>query len=372
MSEQEGDIYKQLQEHLNKMPIGIPPVKSGSGLRLLKDLFTPEEAKIAMYLRFGWDRDLEPLEAIFKRVKPSGIALVDLEEKLDNMFKKGLLMFKREGETKFYGNALLMVGMFEFQVDRLSKSFIKNFDQYFLEGWLPEAVKLKASQLRTIPVEESIEPELNVSTYDNLESLLETTEGPISVANCVCRQMKDMLGEPCKATDRREVCLQFGHAAHLYIEQGKGRKISKQEALEILRKSQEEGLVLEPDNSQQLSFICCCCGCCCENLTKMKLFPRPGDFTVTNFYAALNPDLCESCGICVQICPMDAIKLKGEIAKIRTRRCIGCGNCVAKCPQDAIYLEKRERQFTPFPSMDELYDKVSERKERMKSNTSGR
>ncbi|TFG01080.1 MAG: 4Fe-4S dicluster domain-containing protein [Promethearchaeota archaeon] len=365
MSNEEEVVYKELQEHLNKMPIGIPSVKSGSGLRLLKTLFTPQEAKIAKFLRFGWERDLESLDKIYQRAKETGISLEELETILDQMMKKGLVMFKRENDKKFYGNALLMVGMFEFQVNELNEDFIKEFDKYFMEGWLPEALKLKASQLRTIPVEESIEPEMNVSIYDDLESLLETTDGPYSVANCVCRQMKDMLGEPCKATDRREVCLQFGYAAKLYIEQGKGREITKNEVLEILRKSQEEGLVLEPDNSQHLSFICCCCGCCCENLTKMKLFPRPGDYTVTNHYANIDDELCIGCGSCVEICPMDAIKLKNDKAQIKKRRCIGCGNCVAKCPSDAIILKKKDRQFTPFPTMDELFDKILERKTKL-------
>jgi ferredoxin len=367
MADTDEKIYKNLQEHLNNMPIGIPAVKSGAGLRLLKDLFTPEEAKIAMYLRFGWKRDLEPLETIYERAKESGISLEQLEIILDRMMKKGLIMFKRENDKKYYGNALLMVGMFEFQVNQLNMDFIEDFDQYFMEGWLPEAVKLKASQLRIIPVEQSIEPDMTVSRFDDLKSLLETTDGPYSVANCVCRQMKDMVGERCQVTDRREVCLQFGYAAQLYIEQGKGREITKQEALDILRKSQEEGLVLEPDNSQELNFICCCCGCCCENLTKMKLFPRPGDFTVTNHFALVDDELCVGCGTCVEICPMDAIKLKNDVAAIKKKRCIGCGNCVAKCPSDAITLEKRDRQFTPFPTMDELYDKILERKERINS-----
>lgn len=367
MSNEKTDIYKQLQAHLEEMPIGMPPVKSGSGLRLLKTLFTPEEAEIAMFLRFGWHRDLEPLDVIYERAKESGISLEKLEESLDKMVKKGLIMYKRENNKKFYGNAALMVGMFEFQVNKLKPEFIEDFHQYFDEGWLPEALKLKAAQLRTIPVEQSIQHDITVSKFDDLERLIETTDGPYSVANCVCRQLKDMEGEPCKATSRREICLQFGYAAEMYIEQGNGREITKEEALEILRKSEEEGLVLEPDNSQELNFICSCCGCCCENLTRMKMFPNPGNFTVTNYYAKVDKDLCVGCGTCVDICPMDAIELEDDISSISKKRCIGCGNCSAKCPQDAISLEKRERQFTPFPTMDDLFDKVLERKKRLKS-----
>ncbi len=368
----EIEIYKKLQQHLDKMPIGFPPSKSGSGLRLLKHLFTPEEAELATYLRFSWERDLEPIDVIYERVKDKNITKEELEEKLDSMVKKGLLMFKKENSLKYYGNALLMVGMFEFQVNRLDQlpeEFIKDFHDYFDESWLPEAFKVKGSQLRTIPIEKSIEFEENVADFDNLESLIESTQGPYMVTNCICKQLKDLEGEPCKVTSRREVCMGFGYAAKMYIEQGWGREISKDEAIEILRQNQEDGLVLQPDNSQELGFICSCCSCCCESLSRYIKFPNPGSMSITNYYAEIDPELCNGCGTCVNICPMEAIKLQDDISKIKKKRCIGCGNCVVKCPVEAISLKKRDKQFTPFPTMDDLFDKISERKKRLEQKT---
>jgi len=358
--------YRKLQEHLDKMPLGFPPSKSGSDIKLLKRLFSPHEAKIALFLKFGWERDLEPLNTIYERAKETGISKEELEQVLDKMVQKGLLMFKRELEKKYYGNALLMIGMFEFQVNKLTKEFIEDFHDYFGKIWLAEAIKLKGAQLRVIPVEQSIESGHTVSTYDDVIKLLDTTDGPYMVTNCLCRQIKDILKQPCKATSRREICLAFGFAAELYIEQGWGRAISKEEVLEILRKNQEEGLVLQPDNSQNLTVICSCCSCCCEGLSKTKLLPNPGDLTITNFYADVESDLCSGCGTCVDICPMEAITLIDDISSIKRKRCIGCGNCVIKCPSEAIKLHKRERQFIPYPTMDDLFDKVMERKGKLK------
>ncbi|TFF87231.1 MAG: 4Fe-4S dicluster domain-containing protein, partial [Promethearchaeota archaeon] len=361
----DSEIYKQLQQHLNKMPIGFPPSKSGSGIRLLKHLFTPEEAELATFLRFGWKRDLEPIDVIYKRMKNKNITEKQLEEKLDSMAKKGLLMFNRENDTKYYGNALLMVGMFEFQVnklDQLPKEFIKDFHDYFDEAWLPEAFKVKGAQLRTIPIEKSIEFERNVNQFDSLESLIENTTGPYMVTNCICKQLKDLEGDPCKVTSRREICMGFGHAAKMYIEQGWGREISRDEAIEILHQNQEDGLVLQPDNSQELGFLCSCCSCCCESLSRYIKFPNPGNMTITNFYAEIDPELCTGCGICVDICPMEAIKLRNDVSSVKKKRCIGCGNCVVKCPVDAINLKKKEREFIPFPTMDDLFDKINVRK----------
>lgn len=359
------DIYRKLQKHLDQMPIGFPSVKSGSDIRLLKHLFSPEEAKVAMFLKFGWERDLEPLEIIYQKAKEFGISLEEMESTLDRMVSKGSIMFKREKGKKYYGNALLMVGMFEFQVNNLTKEFIKDFHDYFEEGWLPEAFRVKGAQLRVVPVEKSIEFEKGTNNYDDVIELIKSTEGPIMVTNCICKQLKDILNEPCKITDRREVCMAFGIPAQLFIDQERGRTITEKEALEILRKNQKDGLILQPDNSQKLSFLCSCCSCCCENLSKVVSFPNPARITITNYYAKVDSDICTGCGTCAVICQMKAITLDDEVSSIERQRCIGCGNCVAQCPSEAISLYNKEKQFTPFATMDELFDNIMQRKIRL-------
>jgi len=356
------DVYRKLQEHLDKMPIGFPTTKSGSDIRILRKLFTPEQANVATFLRFGWERDLETLDTIYDRNVDNKFSKEDLGNILDEMGQKGLIMTKRDGDQNYYGNALLMVGIFEFQVNRLDKDFIEDFHDYFDEGWLPETLKLKGAQLRTIPIEKSIELEQNVSDFDKVQELLKTTDGPYMVANCICKQLKDIEEHPCKVTDRREICMGFGHAAKLYINQGWGREITKEEAISILKKNQEEGLVLQADNSQKLTFLCSCCSCCCEGLSRFLKIPNPGKMMISNYFAEVDGDYCTGCETCIEICPMEAIKIVDGIANIKQKRCIGCGNCVAKCPSEAISLKKKERQFLPFPTMDDLFDKIMQRK----------
>ncbi|MFX0073807.1 MAG: hypothetical protein ACFE96_00080 [Candidatus Hermodarchaeota archaeon] len=95
---EEVDVYRVLQKHLDKMPIGFPATKSGSDIRLLKHLFTPQEAKIATLLKFGWERDLETLDAIYDRVKDKSMTKEDLGIILDEMGRKGLIMTKRDSD----------------------------------------------------------------------------------------------------------------------------------------------------------------------------------------------------------------------------------------------------------------------------------
>ena len=42
--------YRDLQEHLDKETLGFPATESGSDIRLLKQLFTPEQVKTVINL----------------------------------------------------------------------------------------------------------------------------------------------------------------------------------------------------------------------------------------------------------------------------------------------------------------------------------
>jgi electron transport complex protein RnfB len=84
MNEAQSDIYRKLQQHLDKFPIGFPPTESGIEIELLKHLFSPDEAKIACKLSDSY----EPSEIIYERVKNIVISIDDLTCILDKMVKK--------------------------------------------------------------------------------------------------------------------------------------------------------------------------------------------------------------------------------------------------------------------------------------------
>ncbi len=86
----ELNVYRELQQLLQTLPIGFPETKSGADIRILKHLFTPEEAKIATYMKFSWD-NLEPVESINERAKELGYTVEELKECLDKMVSKGAI-----------------------------------------------------------------------------------------------------------------------------------------------------------------------------------------------------------------------------------------------------------------------------------------
>jgi len=348
----EESIYRDLQKHLDELPVGYPSTESGVEIRILKHLFTPFEAELATQLSLI----PEPLSRIHARTGgKTGLTVEELEQHLDQMVLKGIILTRTEQGVKCYSNAMLVVGIYELQVDRLTKEFAQDMLQYLEEAFGQELFRSRVPQLRTIPVNKSIAHERRVSTYDDIRRIIDGVQGQIAVANCICRQSKDVIGAGCKHTSLRETCLIFGAMAQQHLDMGAARLITKQEALEILRKAEEAALVLQPENVQRPHYICCCCGDCCGVLTSLKRFPHPAEFCVSNYQAKVDTERCNACEACVDRCRMEAITIAEGMARISAERCIGCGNCAVSCSLHAIGLEKKEDETVPPLGTKALY-----------------
>jgi NAD-dependent dihydropyrimidine dehydrogenase PreA subunit len=352
MGSEDIAIYRNLQKHLDKLPVGFPPTKSGVELKLLKYLFTPEEAKIATKLSFTY----ESIKIIYNRVKESNLSITELEAILENCVSKGAIHYKKDGEEKLYANAMLVIGIFEYQVNKLTMEFMDLMKQYGQEAFDVELFYTRTSQTRIIPVEKSIAHENLVETYSNVREIIKNADEPIAVTNCVCRQKQDVRRErdPCKLTDRYETCLGFGHSAQMYIDQGWARKISKKEALKILDKNEETGLILQPGNAIRPDFICSCCGCCCGLLRDLKKMNNPAKLLKTNYVVEIDSELCIGCGICIDRCQMGALNLIDDVSTVNRKKCLGCGLCVVTCSAEAIKLKNKEKETTPPKTTDDL------------------
>jgi Pyruvate/2-oxoacid:ferredoxin oxidoreductase delta subunit len=353
----EADVYRALQKHLDAMPGGFPATESGVEIRILKHLFTVEEAELATKLEFS-TYPTESLESIFERLKGTAKSKDELEATLDRMARKGLLVFKLEDGAKYYNNAQWVVGIYEFQVDKLTKELSEDISRYNREAFGKTLFTSQPTQLRVIPVGKSIKPEDSIASYDDIRAMLPEIEGPFSVASCICRQRRNLAENPCKVTDRNETCLIFGTFGQMYIDQGWGREISRNELMEIVDANETEGLVLQPSNSEHLDFLCSCCGCCCGLLSGKGALPKPIDFFTTNYHSVVNSDLCTSCGTCVDLCQMKALSIHDDLLVVNLDRCIGCGVCIANCPEEAITLMKREKELIPPETMEDTFASI--------------
>ena len=344
-------LYRRLQQHLDRMPVGFPASESGVELEILRQLFTPEEATVALEL----SAFPEPAATIQKRVEPR-TSLAGLIGLLDQMAEKGLILRLPAKEGYRYSKLIYAIGMYERQVDRLSPKLERDSRQYMEEAFRYAFHSKKTTQMRVAPVNKTIPAVRHVATYEDIRAYVQASGGPFAKMTCICRHGKDLLGEKCKQTTLRENCLTMSYAATWMVEYGVARFISREEMLTLLEQADQEGLVLQPENTKQPLFLCCCCGCCCGVLTSAKRFPSPADYFSSNYCARVDPDACASCGTCEVRCQMDAIHTGPEgKSEVDRSRCIGCGLCVTTCPSDALHLEEKDAARVPPDDTRALY-----------------
>jgi len=322
------DVYQQLATFLDNLPGGFPATESGVELKILKRLFTPEEAELAMHLAL---LEEPPRVIAYRAKKPLG----EVAEMLDRMEKKGLIYARhKEGREPRYTATQFVVGIYEFQLNKMDKEIAGYFEEY-LQNIIDLDVWKKAPQIRTVPVGESIDAEIKILDYERAEQLVHS-HTKFRLAPCICRQEQEILGDPCDKP--METCMSFGSGADFYVRNGMGRYITKEEALGVLQLAKETGLVVQPGAAKHATFICTCCGCCCGVLTNLKRHPKPAEIAHTPFYAGHEDELCDGCELCLDRCQMEALFLDDGIIHVDRDRCIGCGLCVTSCPNKALSL----------------------------------
>ncbi len=333
------DVYRKLQERIDELPVPFPSTASGVELRLLKALFDKREALVALSL----SALLESVETIRRRV--GNMRQDELALLLMGLAKKGAINsgVTRVGDKRVrtYGLAPLVVGMFEFQVDKLTPEYVRDFHEYLEEGFRSSVLGVRTKQIRTVPIRAEVASDRAVAPYNDIRSYVANHPGPFSVINCVCRQSAELIGEACTTSSTHETCLTVGHVPF------RARRLSHEEILEILDRSEREGHVLQPQNSQKPIFICCCCRDCCELLRNARKLPRPAAAIPNAYHAVVDEERCTGCRVCVKRCPMDAVTVTDKLAHVDEGRCIGCGLCATTCPEGAITLVLRKDASRP-------------------------
>jgi len=350
-------VYRSLRQHLDKQTLGYPATKSGAEIRILKRLFSPEEAQLALHLNH---KPTSP-EHVYELAKASGLSFDNVKNMLTTMAKNSVIgLVEKEGK-QFFHTIPFIVGIFEGQLTKLTPDFLQDFDQFVSDkAFGLTMLSTEVPQMRTIPIGKSISVEHHVATYDHIVDVIKGSDGPFAILECICRKSAALRGNPCKKTTRHETCMPIGDMAKYAVEQGTGRAISRDEALSISQMNEDEGLVFQPSNNQKVDFVCACCGCCCGMLNMQKSLPKPVDFWATNFYASVNTEVCSGCGTCIERCQVGALTVddRTQASSVNRNRCIGCGNCVVTCPTGAMSLLKKEKEVVPPRDYEDLYDVI--------------
>lgn len=281
--------------------------------------------------------------------------LADREEKISNitskfpllkrsltesLYKKGYLLKQlRRGDNYYRSNTF----------DQIIKRFVNHNPKYkglpyeqrillqerISEMYLKRMRASKKPVYRVVPIEETIQDKRQLIPYYQAIHYLKEASG-LALIDCICRTTFNRCNKP------RRVCLALGEQAEFFIDRGIAGEIDIQRGKEILEIAEENGLVHSINNIKSPNFLCNCCECCCvfvQALKKQGIFASIGK---SGFFASLDEELCNQCGICVDKCIFGAISDENENIKFDEDKCFGCGLCAYSCPEEAVKLILKE------------------------------
>jgi NADPH-dependent glutamate synthase beta subunit-like oxidoreductase/Pyruvate/2-oxoacid:ferredoxin oxidoreductase delta subunit len=164
--------------------------------------------------------------------------------------------------------------------------------------------------MHVVPVEKAIPAESHSENLEHLSYWLKKYEGQIGVGVCSCRKQQRIRGEGSGDIET-EWCIGVGDFADYMRENGRGRDITYEEAMEILQKAEDRGYVHQItniDGENKIFGICNCAVGVCNALRTSQLFNTP-NMSRSAYVAESDSEKCVACGKCVETCPAGAVRL---------------------------------------------------------------
>lgn len=337
------EVYRALAGRLHRNPVGAPP--NDTLMEILHRLYTETEARV------GSKFPLVPLP-LEKIADITGMKAVELQDILEGMARKGLVLDLPRRDGVYYMLAPMVIGFFEYTFMRVRDDLnMKELAELFARYFHDEAVRKEFAGHETTffqtLVYESLIPavvETEVLDYERASQIIRASGGG-ALTTCACRHKAGHLGKACDAP--LDVCTSLGGAAQWLIRRGFARPATVDELLRTLDRTEKLGLVHMGDNVlNDPTYICHCCGCCCVVLQSVRESGR-GSTHPSNFIPALDEQACAGCGTCADACHIAAIVMEGDAPQVKKDLCLGCGVCAAACPNGALTMARRSVLHVP-------------------------
>lgn len=333
------DVYQKLAQKLDNLPNRFPATESGVEIQLLERIFTPQEATLAAEMEF----EKVPASVIASK---ANVPEKEARRTLKDMVRKRVILFSKGESGLVFGLMPFVVGIYEELLPRLDEDIARLFEAYFQEthgGITGKGLSVH----RVVPVQESIDFEMEVFPYEKASNLLENAKS-WGVRDCICRVQKKLIGDPCHHPV--ENCLVFAPIEGAFENSEVDRAISKEEALEILHQAEDAGLVHTTGNYRDHnSYICNCCTCSCGILRSVAEFNNSSVIARSDFLVVVDEELCIACGDCLDRCQFSALDIDSGVLQIDSANCVGCGLCVPVCPEEALVLIRRPEGEVSLP-----------------------
>lgn len=334
------EAYKKLAERLDALPNGFPPTDDGAELRLLANLFTPEEAELASQLRMT-------REAPEQIAKGLGREKFEVRGLLKGMARKGLINVGRTEAGLGYGLMPFVIGIYEMQAGKIDAELASLFEDYYTQAFV-DVLRVKPQVHRVIPINESIKVDMEIRPHENAAELVNSAQA-WGVLDCICRKQKQLIGDPCEHP--LDVCMILNEAPNVFDNNTTVRALTKDEAVATLQRAADAGLVHSVSNNQKgVRYICNCCTCSCGILRGMAEMGIANVVARSSFVNQVDDLLCNGCETCLDYCQFDALAMSDDaIVQVNSVRCVGCGVCVPSCPSEALGLVYRPEEDVILP-----------------------
>jgi len=295
---------------------------------------------------------------IFNQPSSSGVMVY----RLLPLMNVGVLEYKFMGDLKGDEKEMELAQLFEKLIETVRDQIQENYDTLVpmfkaappVDRTVPMRTTEDGKPIRVISLDKKVDvPEEFILPSQTVEEIIEKFDD-IAVGHCFCRQRHQTLGDPCDLDPPVLNCFTFGKSARHVAAQGFAKTVTKEEALKIMKESEEAGLVHKAfhpgaNTSRPETSICNCCKDCCDTLN----FWRDGALPLINstyYLSVIDQEVCTGCGICVERCPTDAITLnKDGVAERDEAACFGCGICARFCPEQAVSLKEGLRKVFVLP-----------------------
>lgn len=335
------EIVQNVIEHLKKFPFGYPETTKGDEARLLEMPFalTDEEGELLSRLM----PYSEHIDAIAARLGRDKEAIIPI---LDGLLHKTWILRRGTKEDGYYQAMTWGPGAVELQMPWLSKELLEFYSTLSPIDHDRDPASL-IPHFRVIPREGALPATGEVLPSEVVSQLIDrASEDELAVTECICRKSEKIHGRGCSAPIEDQ-CLFLGAFATTIVELNAGRRVTKDEAKERVRRAQDLGLIHQANANGRPLAICSCCTCCCGTLRPL-LAGHPQPSLKSNFYSVVNVDVCKgTCPDCVKACPAKAMVIAGGTGKAATNleKCIGCGLCVGACSEKAVGLKRKANAY---------------------------
>jgi len=331
------DAFSRLARSLDALPNRFPTAEDGSDLRLLRKLFSAEEADLAADLLPGFETPAEIAARLGRDTR-------ETTDRLREMARKGLIEMGKTLQGRL-GFRLMpfVVGIYEEQVGRIDAELAELFEAYFHNAFR-QVLEIQPALHRVIPVGESIPNSMEVLPFESVTGLVDRMQA-WGVLDCICRKQKALIGEACDHPV--DVCMAFSTTPGAFDGGSLVRALDREGALRTLRRAADAGLVHTVSNNQtDVWYICSCCTCSCGILRGMADLGLANVVARSAFINQVDQARCLGCGDCLEACMFEALEVD-ECARVSVTRCVGCGVCVNACQEGALGLARREDAVLP-------------------------